>query len=128
MCNDNPHQEIKVEILESSTQGSHKVKGSCSFTLGELIEAFSYNELVKAPEYSVRFLTGFFNLKNIIVEKKNSFLEYVFGGCNIDLTIAIDFTLSNGNPKSCESLHYFWLECKLIPTSYKFCCENLVVL
>ena len=29
---------------------------------------------------------------------RNTFLEYVFGGCEISLTIAIDFTLSNGNP------------------------------
>jgi hypothetical protein len=34
-------------------------------------------------------------------------LEYVFGGCDIDVNIAIDFTLSNGNPKSPDSLHYF---------------------
>jgi hypothetical protein len=31
----------------------------------------------------------------------------VFGGCDIDLTIAIDFTLSNGDPRKRESLHYF---------------------
>jgi hypothetical protein len=31
----------------------------------------------------------------------------VFGGCDIDLSIAIDFTLSNGQPNNPESLHYF---------------------
>lgn len=34
-----------------------------------------------------------------------SFLEYVFGGCEINLNIAIDFTLSNGPPTSADSLH-----------------------
>lgn len=38
--------------------------------------------------------------------KRNTFLEYVFGGCEIQLTVAIDFTLSNGNPASKDSLHY----------------------
>jgi hypothetical protein len=35
-----------------------------------------------------------------------NFLEYVFGGCEINLNIAIDFTLSNGDPKQTrDSLH-----------------------
>ena len=34
-----------------------------------------------------------------------SFLDYIFGGCEINLAIAIDFTLSNGNPNDYDSLH-----------------------
>ena len=30
----------------------------------------------------------------------------MFGGCEIQLSIAIDFTMSNGDPKNKESLHY----------------------
>jgi len=41
---------------------------------------------------------GQFVMSGLRVEKKYSFLEYVFGGCDIGLTIAIDFTLSNGAP------------------------------
>lgn len=48
-----------------------------------------------------------FHFKNIKFDQKHSFLEYVFGGCDIDLSIAIDFTLSNGQPNNPESLHYF---------------------
>lgn len=29
----------------------------------------------------------------------------MFGGCEIDLSIAIDFTLSNGHPRDFNSLH-----------------------
>lgn len=50
---------------------------------------------------------GKLKLTNLKVERHHSFLEYVFGGCEVDLSIAIDFTLSNGNPKSRDSLHYF---------------------
>ena len=38
--------------------------------------------------------------------ERHSFLEYVFGGCEIGLNIAIDFTGSNGDPKKPSSLHY----------------------
>ena len=46
-------------------------------------------------------------LQNLKVERTHSFLEYVFGGCEVDLTMAIDFTLSNGDPRSRDSLHFF---------------------
>ena len=50
---------------------------------------------------------GQLKLKNLKVERTHSFLEYVFGGCEVDLTIAVDFTLSNGDPRSRDSLHFF---------------------
>lgn len=40
------------------------------------------------------------------IKKRFSFLEYVFGGCQISLSVAIDFTLSNGHPSKPNSLHY----------------------
>jgi hypothetical protein len=40
-------------------------------------------------------------------KQRHSFLEYVFGGCEIGLAIAIDFTGSNGNPAKRNSLHYY---------------------
>uniref|UniRef100_A0A8B9HH78 Copine I n=1 Tax=Astyanax mexicanus TaxID=7994 RepID=A0A8B9HH78_ASTMX len=35
-----------------------------------------------------------------------TFLDYVMGGCQINFTVGIDFTGSNGDPRSPESLHY----------------------
>jgi len=40
------------------------------------------------------------------LSKRHTFLEYVFGGCEIGLNIAIDFTGSNGDPSKSNSLHY----------------------
>jgi hypothetical protein len=36
-----------------------------------------------------------------------SFVDYLTGGCQIHLTVAIDFTSSNGNPIEKGSLHYY---------------------
>ena len=55
-------------------------------------------------------MIGTLTLCDINIEEKASFLEYIFGGCQIEFSIAIDFTLSNGHPNTCESLHYFDLE------------------
>lgn len=40
------------------------------------------------------------------LKKRHSFLDFIFGGCEIGLSIAVDFTLSNGKPSSRDSLHY----------------------
>lgn len=48
---------------------------------------------------------GMFNLKSTKIQKRNTFLEYIFGGCEINLAIAIDFTLSNGRITDPSSLH-----------------------
>uniref|UniRef100_A0A8C1D3T5 Copine I n=1 Tax=Cyprinus carpio carpio TaxID=630221 RepID=A0A8C1D3T5_CYPCA len=41
-----------------------------------------------------------------ILEAQYSFLDYVMGGCQINFTVGIDFTGSNGDPRSPDSLHY----------------------
>jgi len=40
------------------------------------------------------------------VVKNYSFLDYIRGGMQINLTVAVDFTGSNGNPANPMSLHY----------------------
>ena len=45
-------------------------------------------------------------ISSVLIQKKVSFLDYVFGGTEISLQIAIDFTASNGPPHSIHSLHY----------------------
>ena len=55
-----------------------------------------------------RALEGNHNMtfSKLELSKRHTFLEYVFGGCEIGLNIAIDFTGSNGDPKKRSSLHY----------------------
>ena len=52
-------------------------------------------------------IIGQITLLNMKFDRKYTFLDYVFGGCEISLSVAIDFTLSNGNPNEPESLHLF---------------------
>ncbi|XP_013398106.2 copine-4-like [Lingula anatina] len=40
------------------------------------------------------------------ITKEYSFLDYVFGGIQINFTVGVDFTASNGDPKNASSLHY----------------------
>ena len=68
---------------------------------------FTVNEL-KTNGADILTLTktaGKISFDKLVVEKRNSFLEYIFGGCELNLAIAVDFTLSNGDPNSRDSLH-----------------------
>jgi hypothetical protein len=40
------------------------------------------------------------------IEERVTFLDYVFGGCEIGVHVAVDYTMSNGNYGSPNSLHY----------------------
>jgi hypothetical protein len=40
-------------------------------------------------------------------KEEYSFLSYIFNGLQLALTIAVDFTLSNGNPSNPDSLHHY---------------------
>lgn len=46
------------------------------------------------------------SLERITIQKRVSFLDYIFGGCEISLQIAVDFTASNGYVSNPQSLHF----------------------
>uniref|UniRef100_A0A452IPF0 Uncharacterized protein n=1 Tax=Gopherus agassizii TaxID=38772 RepID=A0A452IPF0_9SAUR len=50
--------------------------------------------------------SGIVRIKSCKIETEYSFLDYIMGGCQINFTVGIDFTGSNGDPKSPDSLHY----------------------
>ncbi|XP_065554272.1 copine-5-like isoform X5 [Lathamus discolor] len=50
--------------------------------------------------------SGTVTLLSFSVESDPSFLDYIRGGTQLNFTVAIDFTASNGNPSQPTSLHY----------------------
>ena len=60
---------------------------------------------------------------NIYVDsiKNYSFIDYLRGGMQINLTVAIDFTGSNGNPNNVNSLHYLGPNANQYETAIRAC-------
>ena len=95
LCKDEIEREIKIEFFKSVSSGKHQIKGTVSnMTLAMLKEG--------TADFPITMKKGngaTLNLTNLKIDRQHSFLEYVFGGCEVDLSIAIDFTLSNGDPR-----------------------------
>lgn len=64
--------------------------------------------LVNPAKASKRGYTnsGVLAVNSATVIRVPTFLEYVQGGCSIQLAVAVDFTGSNGDPRLPSSLHY----------------------
>ena len=100
LCGDNVEKPIKIEFFKSVPSGKHKIIDTVNNMTLAMLKAGT-------ADYQMAKNKGTLQLANLKVERQHSFLEYVFGGCEIDLSIAIDFTLSNGDPRQPSSLHFF---------------------
>ncbi|XP_045028437.1 copine-8 isoform X2 [Daphnia magna] len=94
---------LMLQCWNWNGDGSHKLIGEVQVTTQEILSApktFSLSD--KKTGKSV----GKLSLHESKVRKTHTFLDYVSGGTQINCTIAIDFTASNGTPSMPTSLHY----------------------
>lgn len=93
-----------IQAWKYDDSGVHKRIATWNVLYGDISSPDRGDNIdIKSEDSSQKTLT----LKGIVVEKRESFLDYVFGGCEIGLQVAIDLTLSNGEPMMQDSLH-FW--------------------
>jgi hypothetical protein len=86
-----------------------------SFTVYKHEKAIGYCEVMKATilggenggQRPVSKKTSQLPASNIHVSEKPEFIDYLTGGCQISLAVAIDFTASNGDPRQEGTPHYF---------------------
>ncbi|XP_062921565.1 copine-5-like isoform X3 [Mobula hypostoma] len=94
LCNGDYDRTIKVEVYDWDRDGSHDFIGEFTTSFRELARGQS--------QFNVYEVT----LLSFTVESEHTFLDYIKGGTQINFTVAIDFTASNGNPSQSTSLHY----------------------
>lgn len=112
LCGGDVEKRIKVDCYDHHLSGSHDLIGSFTTTLAEMqvgtplcpaeFECMNPKKLKKKNYKN----SGVIIIKKCEVVKEFTFLDYIMGGCQINFTIAIDFTGSNGDPSSPHSLHY----------------------
>ena len=113
LCNGDYERKLKIQVDDYDSDGSHDHIGSFTTTMSRLkiapVEKTVFEvindkkKLKKGSRYKnsgTFFVTGC----NIIIEP--TFIDYIQGGTNINFSVAVDFTASNGDPSDPTSLHY----------------------
>ncbi|XP_038580168.1 copine-3-like isoform X1 [Micropterus salmoides] len=113
LCGGDLDKPIKVECYDYDNDGSHDLIGTFETTMTRLKEAsrtspaeFECINSKKKQKKKGYKNSGVVSVKLCQVVREYTFLDYIMGGCQINFTVAIDFTGSNGDPKSPQSLHY----------------------
>jgi len=113
LCNGDYQRDLKMTVYDWNSSGSPDYIGSFHTTLEKLKSGPGgdntyevVNEQKQKKKGSKYSNSGVVTLNSISIESVPSFLDYIQGGTQVNFTVAVDFTGSNGNPKSPESLHY----------------------
>ncbi|XP_048577137.1 copine-3 isoform X2 [Nematostella vectensis] len=114
LCNGDYDRVLKVNCYDWDDDGSHDLIGTFTTTLRELstcqqggaeLQWPCINEKKRKKKKNYKN-SGVIFLSSCQVVRVASFLDFIQGGCQINFTVGIDFTGSNGNPASPTSLHY----------------------
>lgn len=108
LCRCDDRVPLKFEVTYEK-HGKHRLLASTVATLEEVSRA---DGIIKLDSVSGGMCLpsssgGEVQLMNRYIDEEVTFLDYVIGGCEISLVVAIDFTASNGDPAQPGSLH-FW--------------------
>lgn len=128
LCGDNLDECLFVRIFDNESSGNHELMGSFETSVKGLISAMEDSsgfDIVKDGEKTGSIVVHVAEVSGSIQEedaapaeqtdeapapyeppKKPTFSDYVAGGCEINLSVAIDFTGSNGDPREPGTLHY----------------------
>uniref|UniRef100_A0A8D3BW82 Copine I n=1 Tax=Scophthalmus maximus TaxID=52904 RepID=A0A8D3BW82_SCOMX len=105
--------DVIVDCSDHDGDGSHDLIGSFTTKVSELQKAahgspveFDCVNPEKQKKKKSYKNSGVVSVKNCKLITQHTFLDYVMGGCQINFTVGIDFTGSNGDPRSPNSLHY----------------------
>uniref|UniRef100_A0A8C6M1R7 Copine-3 n=1 Tax=Nothobranchius furzeri TaxID=105023 RepID=A0A8C6M1R7_NOTFU len=112
-CSCDLEKPLKVDCSDYDSDGSHDLIGSFTTKVSEFLKAAGGSsvefdcvhpeKLKKKKGYKN---SGVVYVKSCKLVADYSFLDFVMGGCQVNFTVGIDFTGSNGDPRSPNSLHY----------------------
>ncbi|XP_053468260.1 copine-4 [Ictalurus furcatus] len=113
LCSGDHERELKCTVWDWDSNGKHDFIGEYQTTFKEMKTAMDGKQIQWEcinPKYQVKKKnyrnSGVVILNQCKIIKMHSFLDYIMGGCQIQFTVAIDFTASNGDPRNSCSLHY----------------------
>uniref|UniRef100_A0A8C6L8I2 Copine 4 n=1 Tax=Nothobranchius furzeri TaxID=105023 RepID=A0A8C6L8I2_NOTFU len=113
LCSGDHERKLQCTVWDWDSNGKHDYIGEFEASFKEMrgaIDGRQVQWLCINPKYRTKKKnyrnSGIVILNQCKIIKMHSFLDYIMGGCQIQFTVAIDFTASNGDPRNSCSLHY----------------------
>ncbi|EEC13239.1 copine, putative, partial [Ixodes scapularis] len=111
LCSGDPDRPLKVQCYDWDSDGSHDLIGEFSCTLRTLQKGPCAENVYQCINPKKTSKQGYKNsgtvtLMNCAVHEQPTFLDYIQKGTQLHFTVAVDFTASNGDPRTPQSLHY----------------------
>ncbi|XP_061179726.1 copine-3-like [Saccostrea echinata] len=113
LCGGNKTQQIQFSCSDYDSDGSHDLIGSFTTTITELEQAAGSGKELQYPFINPKKKykkdkknSGVAHITQIKFFRMPNFLEFIYGGMQINFTVGVDFTGSNGDPNQPDSLHF----------------------
>ena len=113
LCNGDDDRDLRMDVYDWNSSGSHEIIGSFHTTLRKLRQgpgSDNVYDVINAKKEKKKGgkhkNSGTISLNFCQVHIVPSFLDFIRGGTQVNFTLAVDFTGSNGNPNDPASLHY----------------------
>ncbi|KAF7711588.1 copine-9-like isoform X1 [Silurus meridionalis] len=112
LCNGDYDRTVKIDVYDWDRDGSHDFIGEFTTSYRELSRGqsqFNVYEVLNPKKKGKKkkyVNSGTVTLLSFKVESEYTFVDFIRGGTQLNFTVAIDFTASNGNPAQPTSLHY----------------------
>ncbi|KAH0866550.1 hypothetical protein HID58_083761 [Brassica napus] len=102
---------LLIECLDFNTSGNHELIGRTEKSVAELERLCQQREAINFVYPSTshgrnKVLKGQLIVDRFVEKVQYSFLDYISSGFELNFMVAVDFTASNGDPRTPSSLHY----------------------
>lgn len=103
LCGGDIDIPVAISVYDHRANKAPVLIGSCSGSPRHFMESIGTKMQL---ENNKRKTVGFFSFKNLNVTQVPTFIDYLRSGLQLNMITAIDFTASNGNPTTPNSLHF----------------------
>merc|ERR1719242_1904102 len=106
LCNCDPYRPIIITVYDWDKSGSDDLIGHIETNLNEL--SGKPKDMILRRKAKPQKAYGGVSVSTFSSSPLASFLDYMQGGAEVSLLVAVDFTGSNGHPKDAMSLHHIY--------------------
>ncbi|OSX73720.1 hypothetical protein BU14_0330s0010 [Porphyra umbilicalis] len=99
LCRGDPLQPMRVSVV-TDRHGKERLVAEAEVNLRQLINSKRIPLVCEGKD------AGTLVVNSARLSSSASFLDYIMGGCEVNLVIGVDFTASNGDPSKAGTLHY----------------------